>query len=183
MESTQQLVKWSIDTMHSEVLFKVKHLVISTVTGSFKSFNGSATFEEDGFEGADISFSMDVNSVDTNQNHRDDHLKSADFFDAENYPTIDFQSIAFNKVDEENYKLIGNLTIKGVSKLVEVNAEYGGTEKDAYGNQKVGFEITGTINRKEFGLTYNAITETGGLAIAENIKLIANIQLQKEAVA
>lgn len=179
METTQQLVKWTVDTMHSEVLFKVKHLVISTVTGSFKSFNGSASFEEGSFEGADINFSMDVNSVDTNQNQRDAHLKSADFFDAGNYPTIDFKSVAFNKVDDENYKLIGDLTIKGITKQVEVNAEYGGAEKDAYGNQKVGFEITGTINRKEFGLTYNAITETGGLAIGENIKLIANIQLQK----
>jgi len=181
MEATQQLVKWTIDPMHSEVLFKVKHLVISTVTGSFKSFSGSATFEEGSLEGADISFSMDVTSVDTNQAQRDAHLKSADFFDAENYPSIDFQSVSFVKKDDDNYKLIGNLTMKGVTKQVEVNAEYGGTEKDGYGNQKIGFEITGTINRKEFGLTYNALTETGGLAIAENIKLIANIQLIKEA--
>jgi len=181
MEATQQLVKWTIDPMHSEVLFKVKHLVISTVTGSFKSFTGSATFEEGSLEGADISFSMDVNSIDTNQAQRDAHLKSADFFDAENYPSIDFQSISFVKKDDENYTLLGNLTMKGVTKQVEVNAEYGGTEKDGYGNQKIGFEITGTINRKEFGLTYNALTETGGLAIAENIKLIANIQLVKEA--
>jgi len=181
MEATQQLVKWTIDPMHSEVLFKVKHLVISTVTGSFKSFSGSATFEEGSLEGADISFSMDVTSVDTNQAQRDAHLKSADFFDAENYPSIDFQSVSFVKKDDDNYKLIGNLTMKGVTKQVEVNAEYGGTEKDGYGNQKIGFEITGTINRKEFGLTYNALTETGGLAIAENIKLIVNIQLIKEA--
>ncbi len=181
MEATQQLVKWTIDPMHSEVLFKVKHLVISTVTGSFKSFSGSASFENGSLEGADISFSMDVNSVDTNQAQRDAHLKSADFFDAENYPSIDFQSTSFVKKDDENYALLGNLTMKGVTKQVEVNAEYGGTEKDGYGNQKIGFEITGTINRKEFGLTYNALTETGGLAIAENIKLIANIQLVKEA--
>ncbi len=181
MEATQQLVKWTIDPMHSEVLFKVKHLVISTVTGSFKSFTGSATFEEGSLEDADISFSMDVNSIDTNQAQRDAHLKSADFFDAENYPSIDFQSISFVRKDDENYTLLGNLTMKGVTKQVEVNAEYGGTEKDGYGNQKIGFEITGTINRKEFGLTYNALTETGGLAIAENIKLIANIQLVKEA--
>jgi len=180
METTQQLVKWTIDPMHSEVLFKVKHLVISTVTGSFKSFSGSAAFEEDNLEGADISFTIDVNSVDTNQSQRDAHLKSADFFDAESYPEIKFKSISFVKTDDDNYKLTGDLTIKGVTKQVEVNAEYGGTEKDAYGNQKIGFEITGTINRKEFGLTYNAITETGGLAIGENIKLVANIQLLKE---
>ncbi|WP_256012757.1 YceI family protein [Desertivirga xinjiangensis] len=181
METTQQAVKWTIDNMHSEVLFKVKHLVISTVTGSFKSFNGSVTLPEESLEGAEISFSIDVDSIDTNQQQRDAHLKSADFFDAESFPTINFQSVSFIKRDEENYSLLGNLTIKGVTKLVEVNAEYGGTEKDAYGNQKIGFEVTGTINRKEFGLTYNALTETGGLAIGENIKLIANIQLQKSA--
>ncbi|WP_207421074.1 YceI family protein [Desertivirga brevis] len=182
METTQntaQLVKWTIDTMHSEVLFKVKHLVISTVTGSFKSFTGSASFIEGNLEGADINFSIDVNSIDTNQSQRDGHLKSGDFFDAENYPTIDFQSTSFTQKDDDNYTLVGDLTIRGVTRKVEINAEYGGTEKDAYGNQKIGFEVTGTINRKEFGLTYNALTETGGLAIGENIKLIANIQLQK----
>lgn len=182
METTQntaQLVNWTIDTMHSEVLFKVKHLVISTVTGSFKSFTGGASFRDGNLEGAEINFSIDVNSVDTNQSQRDGHLKSGDFFDAENYPTIDFQSTSFTQKDDENYTLKGDLTIKGVTRQVEINAEYGGTEKDAYGNQKIGFEVTGTINRKEFGLTYNAITETGGLAIGENIKLIANIQLQK----
>ena len=182
METTeQQLVKWTIDNAHSEVLFKVKHLVISTVTGSFKSFNGNATFQNDTLENADINFQLDVSSIDTNQAQRDGHLKSGDFFDAENYPTIDFQSTSFKQKDDENYTLAGNLTIRGVTKPVEVNAEYGGTEKDAYGNQKIGFEITGIVNRKEFGLTYNALTETGGLAIGENIKLIANIQLQKEA--
>jgi len=181
MEATQQLVKWTIDTAHSEVHFKVKHLVISTVTGAFKSFNGSASFQADNLEDAEIEFSMDVNSIDTNQSQRDAHLKSGDFFDAENHPTIDFKSTSFTQKDDENYTLTGDLTIRGVTKQVQVNAEFGGTEKDAYGNQKIGFEVTGTINRKEFGLTYNALTETGGLAIGENIKLIANIQLQKEA--
>ena len=181
METTQELTKWTIDTMHSEVLFKVKHLVISTVTGSFKSFNGGASFQEGTLAGADINFSIDVNSVDTNQGQRDAHLKSSDFFDAENYPAIEFQSTSFTQKDDENYTLTGDLTIRGVTKQVEINAEYGGTEKDAYGNQKIGFEITGTVNRKEFGLTYNALTETGGIAIGENIKLIANIQLQKAA--
>jgi polyisoprenoid-binding protein YceI len=181
METTQQLTQWTIDNMHSEVLFKVKHLVISTVTGSFKSFSGSAYFAEESLEDAKIDFSIEVDSVDTNQKQRDDHLKSADFFDADNFPKIVFQSVSFKKRDQENYILSGNLTIRGVTKLIEVNAEYGGAEKDAYGNQKIGFEVTATINRKEFGLTYNAITETGGLAIGENVKLIANIQLQRAA--
>lgn len=179
METAEKTTTWTIDNMHSEVLFKVKHLVISTVTGSFKSFNGAASFEGDNFESAKIQFSIDTNSVDTNQAQRDAHLKSADFFDAEQFPSIDFESTSVSKIDDENYLVIGNLTIKGVTKEVEVNAEFGGTEKDSYGNQKIGFEVTGTVNRKEFGLTYNAITETGGLAIGENIKLVANIQLQR----
>lgn len=180
MTTTAQQIKWSIDPTHSEVLFKVKHLVISTVTGSFKSFSGNVSFEEDKLEDAAITFEIDVNSVDTNQEQRDGHLKSADFFDVENYPVISFSSTSFKKVKGDIYKLEGNLTMKGVTKPVEVEAEFGGTEKDAYGNTKMGFEITGVINRKEFGLTYNSITETGGLALGENIKLAANIQLVKE---
>lgn len=180
MTTTAQQIKWSIDPMHSEVLFKVKHLVISTVTGSFKNFSGSVSFEEDKLEDASVTFEIDVNSVDTNQEQRDGHLKSADFFDVENYPVISFSSTSFKKIKGDVYKLEGNLTMKGVTRAVEVEAEFGGTEKDAYGNTKMGFEITGVINRKEFGLTYNSITETGGLALGENIKLAANIQLVKE---
>jgi polyisoprenoid-binding protein YceI len=173
--------KWTVDNMHSEVHFKVKHLVISTVTGAFNTFSGAATAEDDSFENADVNFLIDVNSVDTNQSMRDDHLKGADFFDTAAFPEIQFQSTSFTKAKGDVYKLAGNLTMKGVTKPVELDAEYGGTEKDAYGNTKVGFEVTGTINRKEYGLTYNALTETGGLALGENIKLIANIQLAKEA--
>lgn len=173
--------KWTVDNMHSEVHFKVKHLVISTVTGAFNTFSGAAVAEDDSFENADVNFLIDVNSVDTNQNMRDDHLKGADFFDTAAFPEIQFQSTSFTKAKGDVYKLAGNLTMKGVTKPVELEAEYGGTEKDAYGNTKVGFEVTGTINRKEYGLTYNALTETGGLALGENIKLIANIQLAKQA--
>lgn len=178
METT----KWAIDPTHSEIQFKVKHLVISTVTGSFKSFKGRvSTTDEQNFENAVIDFSMAVNSIDTNQEQRDIHLKSADFFESETYPEINFQSTSFNKVAEDDYQLVGNLTMKGVSKPVILKAEFGGSAKDAYGNLKLGFEITGKINRKEYGLTYNALTETGGLALGEDIKLIANIQLAKEA--
>ena len=173
--------KWAVDPMHSEVQFKVKHLVISTVTGTFRNFEGGATTEHDDFEGAEIHFSLDVDSVDTNQEMRDTHLKGADFFDIENFPKIAFKSTSFKKVDDDEYTLIGDLTMKGVTKSVTLKAEYGGTAKDAYGNQKLGFEVTGKINRKEFGLTYNALTETGGLALGEDIKLSANIQLAKAA--
>lgn len=173
--------KWAIDPLHSEVQFKVKHLMISTVTGSFKTFSGSATTLSDDFEDAEVEFSLDVNSITTNQEMRDNHLKNDDFFQADKYPTIDFKSTSFKKVNDVDYVLTGNLTMKGVTKEVEVNAEFGGETKDMHGNVKAGFEITGIINRKDFGLTYNAITETGGLALSENIKLIANIQVAKQA--
>lgn len=173
--------KWIIDPMHSEIQFKVKHLVISTVTGTFRNFEGGATTEHDDFENAEVHFSLDVDSVDTNQEMRDTHLKAADFFDAVTYPKIAFKSTSFKKVDEDEYAMTGDLTIKDITKPVTLKAEYGGTAKDAYGNQKFGFEVTGKVNRKEFGLTYNALTETGGLALGEDIKLSANIQLAKAA--
>jgi polyisoprenoid-binding protein YceI len=172
---------WSIDPMHSEVHFKIKHLVISTVTGSFKKFSGEATTEGEGFDNAGISFTIDVDSIDTNQEMRDTHLKSGDFFEVEKYPAITFKSTSFKKAGGDNYKMVGNLTMKGVTKPVELDVEYGGSEKDNYGNQKYGFEVTGKIPRKEFGLTYNAITETGGLALGEDVKLVANIQVAKKA--
>lgn len=174
--------KWVIDPMHSEVQFKVKHLMISTVTGSFNKFSGTVTTQSEDFENAEIQFSLNVNSISTNQEMRDNHLKNDDFFQAEKYPTIDFKSTSFKKINDTDYALIGNLTIKGVTKEVEVNAEFGGESKDHLGNLKAGFEITGTINRKDFGLTYNALTETGGLTLSEKIKLIANIQVVKQSL-
>lgn len=173
--------KWAVDPLHSEIQFKVKHLVISTVTGAFNKFEGIATTQNEEFEGALINFEMDVNSIDTNQEMRDTHLKSADFFDAEKFPKITFQSTSFKKASSDTYQLIGDLTMKGVTKQVKLEAEFGGSEKDQHGNTKIGYEVTGKINRKEFGLTYNALTETGGLALGEDIKLIANIQLSKVA--
>jgi len=173
--------KWVVDPLHSEVQFKVKHLVISTVTGFFKNFNGEAIAPSEDFANADITFSLDVNSIDTNQHARDEHLKNSDFFDVTQYPDITFKSTSFRKLNDEQFKLVGDLTMKGVTKTVELDAAYGGTAKDHYGNTKAGFEVAGKINRKEFGLTYNAITETGGLALGEDIKLLANIQLAKVA--
>ncbi len=176
------IINWSIDPMHSEVEFKIKHLVISTITGSFKKFSGEVKTENEGFDNAVINFTIDVASIDTNQEMRDGHLKNSDFFDVEKYPTITFESTSFKRTDIDNkFKLVGNLTMKDVTKTVDLDVEYGGTEKDNYGNQKYGFEVTGKINRKEFGLTYNSITETGGLAIGEDVKLIANIQVAKKA--
>jgi polyisoprenoid-binding protein YceI len=175
------LTKWAIDPMHSEVQFKVKHLVISTVSGFFKSFEGSVEAENEDFEDAQIEFSIDINSVDTNQTQRDEHLKSAEFFDAEKYPKITFKSISFTKTDDDEYELKGDLTIKGVTGPVTLNVEYGGSAADFYGNTKAGFEVTGKINRKEFGLTWDGITEAGSIVVGEDIKLTINAQLLKQA--
>jgi len=168
---------WAIDPTHSEIHFKVKHLVISTVTGTFKSFHGTLISDTDGFENAKIRFSIDVDSIDTNQSQRDAHLKSADFFETSTYPTIDFESTSFTKIKGDDFRLSGKLSMHGISRPVDLDVEYGGAEKDGYGNLKHGFEITGKINRKEFGLTYNSVTEAGGLALGEDIKFTANIQV------
>ncbi|HWZ22670.1 MAG TPA: YceI family protein [Cytophagaceae bacterium] len=181
MSATQTVTKWAIDPTHSEVQFKVKHLVISTVTGTFNSFEGTVESETEDFSDAKVKFSIDVNSIDTNQEQRDGHLKSADFFDTEKYPKISFTSTSFKKVKGEQYKLAGNLTVKDVTKAVELDAEYGGAATDFYGNNKAGFEVTGKINRKEFGLVWDGITEAGAIVVGEDIKLSINIQLAKQA--
>ncbi|MDB4900908.1 MAG: hypothetical protein JWQ63_189 [Mucilaginibacter sp.] len=179
MEATA--TKWVVDPMHSEIQFKVKHLVISTVTGFFKSFEGTLETVNDDFEDAEIFFSIDINSVDTNQSQRDEHLKSAEFFDAAHYPKMTFKSTSFKKTGDDEYDLIGDLTIKGITKSVKLNAEYGGSTKDFYGNTKAGFEVTGKINRKEFGLTWNGVTEAGSVVAGEDIKLLMNVQFAKQA--
>ncbi|MEJ7778489.1 MAG: YceI family protein [Daejeonella sp.] len=172
--------KWALDPTHSEVHFKVKHLVISTVTGTFKSFNGGFETESEDFSNASIDFSLDINSIDTTQEQRDVHLKSADFFDAEKYPKITFKSASFTKSGDD-YELNGDLTIRDVTKPVKLNVEYGGNATDFYGNEKAGFEITGKISRKEFGLTWNGVTEAGAIVVGDDIKLNINAQFAKQA--
>lgn len=173
--------KWVLDPMHSEVQFKVKHLVISTVSGFFKSFEGELDTANDDFSDASISFSLDINSIDTNQTQRDEHLKSAEFFDAEQYPKISFKSTSFTKEGDDEYALAGDLTIKGITKPVTLAVEFGGAATDFYGNTKAGFEITGKINRKEFGLTWSGVTEAGAVVVGEDIKLLINVQFAKQA--
>lgn len=178
--TTSVATKWVLDAMHSEVHFKVKHLVISTVTGTFKVFEGSFETTSDDFTNADISFALDVNSIDTNQEQRDEHLKSADFFDAGTYPKIIFKSTSFTKKDDEEYELIGDLTIRDITKSVKLDVEYGGIATDFYGNTKAGFELKGKINRKDYGLTWNGITEAGSIVVGEDIKLDINVQFAKQ---
>ncbi len=170
---------WAIDPAHSEIQFKVKHLVITTVTGHFKEFSGSVEAEE-GFENASIAFEAAVASISTNNEQRDGHLKSADFFDAENFPTLSFASTSFTK-DGSDFSLVGDLTIKGTTLPITFEVDYEGTATDPWGNVKAGFEVKGKINRKDFGLAWNAITEAGSALVSEEVKLIGNIQLVKQA--
>ena len=169
---------WNIDPTHSEVQFKVKHLVISTVTGTFNSFEGKLETDSEDFDGAKASFTLDASSVDTNVADRDAHLKSAEFFDADNYPKLSFAG-DLKKTGSDEYKLIGKLTIKDITKEVEMSASLGGTMVDGYGQTKAGFEVNGTINRKEFGLTWSMVTEAGGVVVGDNVKLQLNVQLVK----
>ena len=170
---------WAIDPTHSDLLFKIKHLVISNVTGSFKKFEGNIVTLGDDFNNAKVNLTIDVKSIDTNQAQRDGHLQTGDFFSADLYPQIIFESTSFVNVGGSDYKMRGNLTMKGVTKAVELNVEYGGSEDNGHGVLKHGFEITGIVNRIEFGMTWNKLTDTGGLGLGEDIKLIANIQVAK----
>jgi polyisoprenoid-binding protein YceI len=174
--STLTKTLWKIDPTHSEVQFKVKHLVISTVTGSFNAFDGSVETEGDDFAGADVRFEADINSITTNNEQRDGHLKSDDFFNAEKFPKLTFESASFEKTGDDTYKLAGNLTIRDITKKITLDVVYGGKVVDPYGQTKAGFEVTGTINRKEYGLSWSAVTEAGNLVVADNVKLIMNVQ-------
>lgn len=174
MNTTETITKWAIDPAHSEISFKVKHLVISTVTGFFKEFEGSAETEGEDFEESTISFTADVASIDTKQKDRDNHLKSAEFFDAENHPKIKFTG----KLN--GGKLVGQLTMRGTEKNVTFDVEHGGTVEDPNGNLKAGFEIEGSVNRKEYGLTWNAVTEAGSVVVSDKVRIIANIQVVKQ---
>lgn len=173
--------KWSLDPSHSEVSFKIKHMMISNVTGHFGAFNVTAETNGDDFSAAKVSFTADVNTINTKSEQRDGHLKSGDFFDAEKYPQIKFEATKMNKVSDDEFSVDGNLTIRDVTKPIKLKAEFGGIAKDPYGNIKAGFTIEGKINRKDFGLTWNAATEAGGVMVGEDLKLHAEIQLVKQA--
>jgi polyisoprenoid-binding protein YceI len=175
--------KWVIDAAHSEVLFKVKHLMVTNVTGQFSSFEGTVEAENDDFSNAKIQFTADVNSISTNNEQRDQHLKAADFFEADKYPEVKFISTGFKKKSNEDYELAGDLTIKGITKQVTLKVEFSGIVQDPWGNTKAGFSLNGKINRKDFGLTFHAVTETGGVLLSDEVKLLAEVQLQKQAEA
>ncbi|MCC7298919.1 MAG: YceI family protein [Bacteroidia bacterium] len=181
MESaTTSTTKWALDPTHSEVHFKIRHLMISTVTGAIGKFEGSAETNGDDFTNAKVNFSADSSSITSGDAQRDGHLATADFFDHANHPNLTFESTSFEKVSEGNYTMNGNLTIKGTTKLVALNVEFAGIATDPWGNVKAGFNVTGSINRKDFGVNWNAALETGGFLLADEVKINCEVQLAKQ---
>ena len=171
--------KWTIDPSHSEIQFKVRHLMVSYVTGQFTQFNATVETIGDDFTTAKVKFTADVNSISTNNEQRDAHLKNNDFFDAENHPELKFESEKIEKISDDEYTVEGILTIRGISKKVALSAEYGGIMTDPWGNRRTGFTITGKINRKDFGVSFGMVSETGGVLLGDDVKISANTEFVK----
>jgi len=171
--------KWTVDKVHSNVLFTVTHMVISEVDGSFKVFDGSMTNTKEDFTDAQIDFTVDVASINTDNTMRDGHLKSDDFFNAEKYPKMIFKGTALKKIKDNKYELTGKLTIRDVTKDAKFDVTYGGTVKDGRGGFKAGFKAVGSINRIEYGLKWNKLTEAGGAMVGEDVAIRVQLELSQ----
>lgn len=174
MQTTEK-TNWKLDPAHSEIEFKIKHMMISTVSGSFGEFDGRIESSDDHFKDAQFSFEAKINSINTNNDDRDGHLKSDDFFNAEKHPHLSFKSKSF-----DGEKMVGDMTIKDVTKEVTLDVDFNGIADDQYGQTKAGFEATGIINRKDFNLNWNTVTEAGKVVVSEKVKLGANLQFIKQ---
>lgn len=174
--------KWVLDPTHSELGFKIKHLMISNVSGTFKNFEAEVETEGTDFSSSRIRLSADMTSISTNNAQRDAHLQNSDFFEVEKYPELKFESTRMERIDTDTYTLHGNLTLKGVTKPVKLDVEYNGLTKDPWGGERAGFLVTGKIKRADWGVTFNAALETGGVALGEEVKINSEIQLVKQAV-
>ena len=172
--------KWVLDPTHSEMVFKVKHLMITNLKGEFRSFNAEIISDGDEFSKATVNATIDATSIYTNQDQRDGHLRGPEFFDVENHKTISFNSTSLTRLDDQNFLLKGMLTIKGVSNEISLQVEFGGINKDPWGNMKAGFSASGKINRKEWGLNWNAPLETGGLLVSDEVRLNLEVQFVKQ---
>lgn len=172
---------WTIDGSHSDVSFNVSHLVVSEATGKFKKFDGELKAKSDDFSDAEIMFTIDAASINTEDEKRDGHLKSADFFDVAKYPTITFKSKSFKKVDANKYKLVGDLTMHGVTKSVELDIIFKGMAKSPWGQTVGAFKLSGAVNRMDFGLTWNKTLDNGGLLVGETVNITANIEVVKKS--
>lgn len=173
------MTKFKIDPLHSDIEFKVKHLMISTVNGRFTKFDATMESELDDFTDAVLTFEADVDSISTNIADRDNHLKSDDFFSAEKYPKITFKSTEINKLEDGDYTVAGLLTIRDVELPITLKGSYNGNDVDAYGQTKYGFELEGVIKRSEYGLSFNAVGEKGGILVSDDVKLIVSIQMMQ----
>lgn len=165
---------WNIDTAHSEIAFKVKHMMISTVTGYFEDYSATINSENEDFSNATFNFKAKTASINTKNSDRDTHLKSDDFFNSEAYPEMKFTSTSF-----DGSTLVGNLTIRDITKEVSLAVDFNGVVVDPYGQTKAGFEISGSLNRKDFNLTWSAVTEAGKIVVSDQVKLQLNLQFIK----
>jgi len=173
--------QWGIDPEHSEITFKVRHLMITNVTGSFHKYDVQVETEEEDFMTAKVVFTADVDSISTKNEQRDTHLRSPDFFDVNKYRNVKFTATKYENVDNDgSYNLYGDLTIRDVTKPIKLAVEFGGVIKDPWGNTKAGFTINGKINRKDFGLNWNNVTEAGGMVVSDEVKIICEIELIKK---
>lgn len=172
--------KWTVDNMHSEIGFKVKHMMITNVSGNFSDFSADATTQGDDFSTAQFNFSAAINSINTGVADRDAHLKADDFFNAEVYPSMTFKSSEVVKKSDDEFKLIGDLTIRDTTKKVELDVDFGGIVVDPYGQTKAGLTISGKIKRSEFGLKWSAVTEAGSIVLSDDIRLNSEIQFIKQ---
>jgi polyisoprenoid-binding protein YceI len=171
---------WILDPSHSKVEFKVKHMMISNVSGQFKKFDAQVETEGEDFMTAKVNFTADIDSVDTGSEQRDGHLKSVDFFDAANFPQLKFVATKYENVDNDgDYEVYGDLTIRGITQQVKLDVEFGGVIKDPWGATRAGFTVTGKINRKSFGLTWSGVTEAGSLVVSDDVRLHVDLEFVK----
>ena len=178
------MTTWKIDPAHSEINFKVKHLVVSTVTGHFSKFDASIETNKEDFSDAKINFEADINSIDTKNEQRDAHLKSADFFDADKHPKMSFVSKSVKRISDHELQVIGNLSLRGITKEITLDVIYNGTVAGFGGTEVAGFEVRGKVNRFDFGLQWNALTEAGGVVVSNEVKIeiLAEFNKSQEAI-
>ena len=172
--------KWLLDPAHSELTFKIKHLMISNVSGAFKNFSAKVETEGADFSKANINLTADMNSISTNNEQRDAHLRSSDFFEVEKFPQMKFTSTRIEQTDDESFNLYGNLTLKGVTKPVKLNMEFNGIVKDLQGQEKAGFLVSGKINRSDWGINLNVALEAGGLMLGEDVRIQSEVQFIRQ---
>jgi polyisoprenoid-binding protein YceI len=170
---------WQLDAAHTDIAFRVRHLLVATATGKFTAFSSQATTEEDDFSTVQVEFNVETASIETGVNDRNNHLKSDEFFASATYPNMVFKSTGMKHIEDDKYQLTGDLTIRDITKPVTLDVEFGGIAKDPWGNIKAGFEVTGKIKRKEFGLSWDALTEAGGAVVGDEVKIHANLEYAK----